>query len=617
MKTPLLLTTALLALTAAASAQTPRSFTGQYTFGDSLSDSGNLYALTGRQLPPAPYFNGRFSNGPVFTELLGNPTFPGASASSTRGSYVNFAVGGSNAGLPNGLPTLDQQIGIYRNQGFPAKPTDLFTVLAGANDLFSVLPGGISQPATLEAFSSTLARVVALNVQTLVALGAKNILVGGMPNLGATPYAVQVGGGASSPLANAGLRATNAFNATLRQQIGTMAATSADVNFVYFDMQAIFERILVDYRTLGFNNVSSYYLAAPGLGGGVGDPNSYVFWDDIHPSAKTHALLASIVVELLNPEMPLGFNANLGSAALALQGLASGAVSERASQLAVSNRPAGKTEVYARFDYGDGSRARDAWRSSFDYTGYVFTAGSDMRLTDGVFVGGAFNTGRMKAVIRRGGGDFTMEDTGGKVYAVWRGGPVSLIADGGYGFLRAKDIQRTTSFGGLQSRGKTTGDRWGVGIKAAWELPLQRVNIRPWFGLRTDRIVLDGYSEKDASVLAMDFEEQEARTSSGAIGVDASLGWKLGGRTLRLDGRAAWHGELGNRTRTVAGKLSDNFTRTTTLTLEDGDGSGVELGGAATLFLSNNWSASLGYAADIRAKEKLASRGTLSLQTGF
>ena len=31
-----------------------RAFTSQFSFGDSLSDNGNLYALTGRTQPPSP-----------------------------------------------------------------------------------------------------------------------------------------------------------------------------------------------------------------------------------------------------------------------------------------------------------------------------------------------------------------------------------------------------------------------------------------------------------------------------------------------------------------------------------------------------------------------------------
>ena len=37
-------------------------------FGDSLSDNGNLYAAAG--VPGPPYFEGRFSNGPTWVEVL-------------------------------------------------------------------------------------------------------------------------------------------------------------------------------------------------------------------------------------------------------------------------------------------------------------------------------------------------------------------------------------------------------------------------------------------------------------------------------------------------------------------------------------------------------------------
>ena len=40
-----------------------KSFTDLYAFGDSLTDTGNLFALTGTFEPPSPpYFDGRFSS---------------------------------------------------------------------------------------------------------------------------------------------------------------------------------------------------------------------------------------------------------------------------------------------------------------------------------------------------------------------------------------------------------------------------------------------------------------------------------------------------------------------------------------------------------------------------
>jgi outer membrane lipase/esterase len=601
-----------------------RTFTNQYSFGDSLSDSGNIYAATsalGAPNPPAPYYQGRFSNGPVFTEMLGNTlSLAAVTPTSVRGS-LNFAFGGANAAGTSTLPpSVGVQVGLFQQRGIRPQSTDLFTVLAGPNDLISVLsaPTTPGNPAALDAAGATVAQAVATNVQALVGLGAKNLVVLGVPNLGATPRAL-AGGGPGGPGATFGLRASNAFNNELRSRLQALAASpaAADVNLVYTDLQGIIDRIALDYRALGYANASSYYLAPSAGGGGSGDPNNYVFWDDIHPTNRTHALLASIVTEQLNPEIPLGFVATQGSAALALQALGTTAIDARTSQLAVSQRAVGRVDAYAGFNYGDGARSRDVWRPKFEYTAQVVTAGADWQMQDGLFLGGAMNTGRLEAELGGGRGDFTIEDVGGRVYGVWRGGPVSLLIDANYGTLRIKSIHRATAFGGLRTNGKSDGDRWGAGIKAAWALDAGTASIRPWFGLRTERIELDGYTEKDVPALAMEFDDQDAKSSSGAVGVDVALNWKLAARAVRLDLRGAWHGEIGSRTRNVAGRLADNFTRPTIIDVEDGDGSGLELGGAATMFFTKNWSGSIGYAADVRSGERVAHRGTLSLQTGF
>lgn len=115
----------------------------------------------------------------------------------------------------------------------------------------------------------------------------------------------------------------------------------------------------------------------------------------------------------------------------------------------------------------------------------------------------------------------------------------------------------------------------------------------------------------------MGFDGQEAKSTTGTVGVDFGMNRKPAGREVRLDFRAAWHGEIGDKSRQVSGRLANNFTQRTTIGIEDGDGSGVELGGAATVFVAKDWSASLGYAADIRSGEKLSNRFTLSVQTGF
>jgi outer membrane lipase/esterase len=621
MKNPsrFLLAAVLAAAFAGAGRAQNRTFTNQYSFGDSLSDSGNLLAATtalGAPNPPAPYFQGRFSNGRVFTEQLGNTLALTANSPSSVKTSLNFAFGGATAAGASTLPpSFSTQLALFQARAITPAKTDLFTVFFGANDVIPVLtnPATPTNPGLIDGAGAAAATATAAGIQTLVGLGAKNIVVAGLPNLGATPRSLA--GGATG--AAFGLRATTAFNAELFGRLGRIAAGTADLNLTYVDVQGVLDRIVLDYQTLGYANNNRFFLAPAAQGGGVGDPNSYIFWDDIHPSAKTHGLFAAIVNEELNPEPVIGFGGTQGSAALALQGLGARAHEGRLAQLAGSARATGRGEVYASFNYANGDRVVNGLTPKFAYDAQVVTAGFDSRVGDGTFLGAALQTGRLVAKVANGGGDFAVEDATGRLYAQWRADALSVSFDADYGTVRVKGIHRTTAFAGFRTNGKTAGTHWGAGLTAAWALKSAGLAARPWIGLRTERVNLNGYAESDVPSLGMGYDAQQAKSSAGAIGLDLGSDTKLGEKALHLDFGAAWHGELGSRTRTLSGKLANNFTRTTAVGVKDGDGNGVTLGVAGTLALTKKWSATLGYAADLRNHDKLSSRVSLAIQSGF
>src|SRR5439155_21476778 len=67
----LLLCSIVLSLVSAVQHASAGQFTKLVVFGDSLSDTGNVYAVTAGAVPPSPpYYAGRFSNGPVWAEYL-------------------------------------------------------------------------------------------------------------------------------------------------------------------------------------------------------------------------------------------------------------------------------------------------------------------------------------------------------------------------------------------------------------------------------------------------------------------------------------------------------------------------------------------------------------------
>src|SRR5512139_46596 len=75
------------------------AFTGLYAFGDSLSDSGSspssvlsIYNFLGDCdpfHPCPPYYEGRYSNGPVAVEYLADSILQGGA---TPANFYNFAV---------------------------------------------------------------------------------------------------------------------------------------------------------------------------------------------------------------------------------------------------------------------------------------------------------------------------------------------------------------------------------------------------------------------------------------------------------------------------------------------------------------------------------------------
>jgi outer membrane lipase/esterase len=58
----------LVSLCFAPASATAALFTGLFAFGDSLTDAGNTSLATGGAQPGAAYYNGRYSNGPVWVE---------------------------------------------------------------------------------------------------------------------------------------------------------------------------------------------------------------------------------------------------------------------------------------------------------------------------------------------------------------------------------------------------------------------------------------------------------------------------------------------------------------------------------------------------------------------
>ena len=252
------------------------SFSRIYAFGDSLTDTGNMYHVTFGITPdPIHYYLGRYSNGPVWVEHL----------SQIMGGVPLrvFAYGGAQTGneaFPLGLIAQVQAF----VQTEPLPPETLVTVWAGANDFF--LGSGD--------FHRSVGNIMTA-VKLLVDHGATQILVMNLPDLGATPALNR-----SPETARTGTAFSMLFNDDLDRQIREFKARHPWVNLTLFDTFTTFRVLQVHPDAYGFHNSKD---PCPSYGHGFSNSAGYVFWDDRHPTTEAHALLARKVFEFLHPDV--------------------------------------------------------------------------------------------------------------------------------------------------------------------------------------------------------------------------------------------------------------------------------------------------------------------------
>ena len=307
-------------------AKAAQKFDALYVFGDSLSDTGNVFEASGDQFPPSPYFEGRFSNGPNWIDYLGqdlglSPSLATGSANSTEG--INFAFGGATTGSDNtlaltspvfaDLPSLQQEIRSFTSLAPTADPDALYIVWAGANDYLPT-QGSFVPSTSPDVPLANLSNAVT----SLANVGAKNIMVVNLPDLGVTPVATSVD--QSLPGTAAAISAVSeAHNAGLKTTLNDLSQ-NLDINIIPLYVDSLFEKVRDNPGEFGFTNVtdSCLNLSNRTL---CSNPNEYLFWDSYHPTTAVHQLVAEQAFSVLESQPVPEPSAEWGVLALGVLGI--------------------------------------------------------------------------------------------------------------------------------------------------------------------------------------------------------------------------------------------------------------------------------------------------------
>lgn len=291
-KAVLLLLTLLFAIPLRASAQ---SYDRLIVFGDSLSDTGNHFAIDGT--PGFPYYQGHYSNGPVWVEYLA------AKLGITYSQADNYAVGSATTGTFDAdgpqFPGMATQLGAYLGANPVADPNALYIVWGGANDFAA---GAVFAP-------SVPVNNIAEEVMALAQHGAKHILVPNLPDLGSLPATAGL-----SPQEQAFInQQTGIFNDGLEETLDILRKDLPVDDLWLMDVNTLFHNVAADPAAYGFTNTTDAYLADL-----TGNPNSYLFWDGEHPTTAAHALLGDLAFATVPEPGSVALLVGLGASASVL-----------------------------------------------------------------------------------------------------------------------------------------------------------------------------------------------------------------------------------------------------------------------------------------------------------
>jgi phospholipase/lecithinase/hemolysin len=298
-----------------------REYEAFYAFGDSLADTGDVLIATTQRgftptIPPSvspnrAYYNGRFSNGPVVFEYLwdllsgrGDESSIGLTPSLAlpgvpQQGGVSFAFGGSGTSdvdvTPGGFPVpgLKGQVEMFRAGlgGNTASSRALYAILTGGNDYLRQVPLDPAQ---------SVSNIVDA-VRALYDLGARDVMVLNLPDLGSIPL---VAGTPQSALLSA---LTLQHNQILATRLQELEASLPGLRMIGVDVNTVLNRLprAIDTTVPAMDALLPAQPGEPPASRCLFiDPATcrdvptfdvgwrYFYWDAEHPTTAVHALLA-------------------------------------------------------------------------------------------------------------------------------------------------------------------------------------------------------------------------------------------------------------------------------------------------------------------------------------
>jgi phospholipase/lecithinase/hemolysin len=270
-------------------------------FGDSYSDNGNDYKLTRNQYPnPVAYYEGRFSNGPVWAEYFAkkfdiNPNDP------LR--FLNYAYGQAKILQPTSItvhgspdqqysiPSFSEEIDSYAKQYSKINDNDIVVIFISTNDFFDI------SSTTTKDFFIKMADTQAEQIQRLIKMGAKHIVVLNGRDVTLSPLAKIVAHattGSSDEIKTENYLVDfrnfiKIYNQRLSEKLGHIKEV---VLYDIFEFDTQMTKKMNNKEMCYQNRQGDYQHVAGPI---CNNPNQFFYYDRIHTTSAVNSLLADDV----------------------------------------------------------------------------------------------------------------------------------------------------------------------------------------------------------------------------------------------------------------------------------------------------------------------------------
>jgi phospholipase/lecithinase/hemolysin len=275
-------------------------------FGDSLSDPGNAFALTGESsvppyadldqflVPGASYAKGglHFSNGKTWVERFAKNLGANQSAGPAfrlPGVFCNFAVGSARAAGSSPID-LNGQVQFFLLSRIMSEQLDdaLAVIVIGGNDVRDAIavfnPADPSQ--ALSIISGAVTHIVD-NIKLLNGVGVHKFLVGNVPNLALTPAVMKLNT-VRPGAAGAAFFLSAQFNTSLEAELGDLGA-----QIILFNLFETISEVAINPGAFGLTNVDTACVMPNQPPFACRKPDTFAFWDGVHPTKVLHGILAN------------------------------------------------------------------------------------------------------------------------------------------------------------------------------------------------------------------------------------------------------------------------------------------------------------------------------------